>query len=312
MKQTIALFALAAIFATAPVAGQEIDLSQEAVETVHAAGDVHVLVSGPAGNVGVLVGDGGVLIVDDQMPPLTAKVAEAIDSLSRGGVRYVLNTHWHFDHTGGNPRFGPEAEIIAHHNVRRRVSTPQTMFGEPQEPLPPEGWPVITFGDSLSVWFAGEEVRAMHLPHGHTDGDAVVWFTGSNVVHMGDQFFADRFPFIDLEHGGTVDGYIANVARVLDALPEGAVVIPGHGDLSDVEGLRRFHRMLVATRDHVKKRVAAGKSLEDIRAEGLPDEWSSWAWDFIGEDDWIGVLHAGVSGDGATLEYREHGHRPVR
>lgn len=308
MKRTSVLVALVTMLVAPSASAQGPDLSRAEVETAHLAGAVHVIWSPFAGNVGVSAGDDGVLIVDDQMPPLTEKVAAAIDRLDRGGVRYLLNTHWHRDHTGGNAAFGPEASIVAHHNVRRRLSTPQEILGRTYEPMPGEALPVITFSDSVSIWFNGEEIRVLHAPRGHTDGDAIVWFTGSNVVHMGDQFFADMFPFVDLASGGTLDGYIANVERVLDAVPADAVVIPGHGAVSDVDGLRRFHAMLVATRDHVRERIAAGRSLEEIRAEGLPEEWASWAWDFIGEDDWIGVLHAELSGDDRAFEYRAHGH----
>lgn len=296
---------LAAFLLAVPAAAQ--DLSEVTIETIPVAGNVHMLSSGVAGNVAVSVGEDGILVVDDKLGPLTDRLREAIAELSDGELAFVLNTHWHADHTGGNPAFGAEAPIVAHHNVRRRLSTRQEVRGNVVDPLPDEGLPVITFGDSLSIWFNGEEIRAIHLPRGHTDGDVAVWFTGSNVVHMGDHFFKDRLPFVDLGTGGDVVGYARNVAEVLERVPEDAEVIPGHGELATVADLREFHRMLVETTGWVRDGVEAGRDLEALKAEGLPDPWDGWAWGFITEEAWIEVVHASLTGSDSPPT-NSHGH----
>jgi glyoxylase-like metal-dependent hydrolase (beta-lactamase superfamily II) len=208
-----------------------------------------------------------------------------------------LNTHWHGDHTGGNVAFGPEAPIIAHDNVRKRLSTEQKseFFKRTTPASPKEALPVITFGQSLSVHFNGEEIRVIHFPHGHTDGDSVIFFTTSNIVHMGDDFFSGRFPFVDLESGGSVEGLTKNISEVIAKLPANVKLIPGHGPISGIEDLKLYHRMLVETTDIVRKKMAAGKTLDEIKKEGLPDEWKTWGTGFIKTDLWIEIAHRSLS-----------------
>lgn len=287
-------------------------LAQEAaveaeIEVIPVAGKVHALLSGVAGNVAVSSGQDGILVVDDKIAPLTEDLRAALATISEAPLAFVVNTHWHHDHTGGNPAFGDEAPILAHHNVRERLSAPQEILGRTWEALPPAGLPVVTFADSVSIHFNGEEIRAIHLPRGHTDGDIAVWFTGSNVIHMGDHFFNGLFPFIDLATGGDAVSYTGNVAAVLERIPEDASVIPGHGPLGTVEDLRAFHRMLEETIGFVRGRIDEGRSLEEIQADGLPAEWKEWAWDFITEDTWIQIVHASVTGS-AEAPRSSHGH----
>jgi glyoxylase-like metal-dependent hydrolase (beta-lactamase superfamily II) len=203
----------------------------------------------------------------------------------------VLNTHWHGDHTGGNATFGPEAPIIAQENVRKRLSSSQHVRGNDIAASPAEALPVITFQDSVTVYFNGEEIRVIHYPHGHTDGDSVIFFTKSNVVHMGDDFFAGRFPFVDLESGGSVQGMTAGVEKVLAQIPADAKVIPGHGALSTVNDLKAYHHMLVATTEIVQKQIKARKTLEQIQAAGLPAEWKEWGSGFIDTKTWIETIY---------------------
>ncbi len=239
-------------------------------------------------------GSDGILIVDDQYAPLAEKIRAALKGLNAGQsgkLKFVLNTHWHGDHTGNNATFGPEAPIIAQENVRKRLSTRQNVMGNDVPASPAEALPVITFQDSVSVHFNGEEIRVIHYPHGHTDGDSVIFFTRSNVVHMGDDFFKDRFPFVDLGSGGSVQGMTAGVEKVLAQIPANAKVIPGHGDLSDVEGLKKFHRMLVETAAIVQKQLKAGKNLDQIQAAGLPAEWKEWGSGFITTKLWLETLY---------------------
>lgn len=268
----------------------QMDFSKVEIKTEKAAGSVYVLY-GAGGNIGVSAGPDGVLIVDDQFAPLADKIRAALKPLSPGQLRFVLNTHFHFDHTHANPVFGREALIVAHANVRRRLSVETTVLGEKYQPLPKEGLPVVTYDTAVSVHFNGEEVRVIHFPAGHTDGDSVVFFTGSNVIHMGDDFFAARFPFVDIENGGSVEGLARNVAEVVAKAPAGVKIIPGHGPLSTVEDLRAYHSMLVETTEIVRTRLRAGRTLEQAKAEGLPDKWKTWGAGFVKTDQWIETVY---------------------
>jgi cyclase len=295
MKKYSVVLAVMVICLTV-VRTQAQDWSKVEIKATKVSGNVYML-EGSGGNIGVSVGPDGILIVDDQFAPLADKIKAALKTLGEGKLKFVLNTHWHGDHTGGNVVFGPEAPIIAHDNVRKRLATEQKseFFKRTTPASPKEALPVITFGHSLSVHFNGEEIRVIHFPKGHTDGDSVIFFTAANVVHMGDHFFAGRFPFVDLESGGNVEGYAKNVGDVIAKLPAGAKIIPGHGPLSVADDLKLFHRMLLETTDIVRKKMAAGKTLEQIKTEGLPEEWKSWGTGFIKTDVWIGTIHRSLS-----------------
>ena len=268
------------------------DFSKVEIKVTKVAGNVYML-EGAGGNIGVSVGDDGILIVDDQFAPLADKIKAALKNLGEGKMKFILNTHWHGDHTGGNAPLGRDAPIIAHDNVRKRLSTEQRseFFKTTTPASPKEALPVITFDQSLSVHFNGEEIRVIHFPHGHTDGDSVIFFTKSNVVHMGDDFFAGRFPFVDLESGGSVQGLTKNIGEIIPKLPEGAKLIPGHGPLSTIADLKAYHRMLTDTTEVVRKGIAAKKTLDQIKKEGLPAEWKSWGEGFIKTDQWIELVY---------------------
>jgi cyclase len=286
-----------------PAAAQQQDFSKVEIKATKVAGNIYML-EGSGGNIGVSVGSDGILIVDDQFAPLADKIHAALKGLGDGKLKFVLNTHWHGDHTGGNLAFGAEAPIIAHENVRKRLSVEQKVMGETIPPSPPGALPVITFGDKVSVHFNGEEIKVIHFPAGHTDGDSVIFFTGSNVVHMGDDFFAGRFPFVDLASGGSVQGMTENVGKILAQLPADVKIIPGHGPLSNKADLEKFHRMLVETTGIVEKRMKAGKTMQAIQAEGLPDEWKEWGSGFIKTNVWLSVIYE-------SLDKGAHGQKPV-
>lgn len=273
--------------------GQQ-DFSAVQITATQVAGPIYML-EGSGGNIGASVGPDGILIVDDQFAPLADKIRAALKQLGEGKLQFVLNTHWHGDHTGGNAEFGREAHIIAHDNVRQRLQTRQEVLGRVVEPSPKEALPVITFEESLSLHFNGEHIRAIHYPHGHTDGDSVIYFTGSNVVHMGDLFFSGKFPFVDLGSGGDVEGYTRNVASIMSKLPPDVKIIPGHGPLSTLDDLKAFHRMLIETTKIVRERIAAGKTQQQIQAEGLPKEWESWGTGFIKTDPWLELLYTNLT-----------------
>jgi cyclase len=291
---------------------QQRDLSKVEIKVTPVAGKVYML-EGAGGNIGASVGEDGILLVDDQFEPLAPKIRAAVEGVagaSGGGkIKFVINTHWHGDHTGGNRVFGLEAPIIAQANVRRRLSTEQSVRGEKVPPSPKQALPVITFDQAVSVHWNGEEIKVVHFPHGHTDGDSVVFFTGSNVVHMGDDFFAGQFPFVDLGTGGSVQGLIDDVAKALTLVPADAKVIPGHGPLSTRADLERFHAMLVASTDVVRRRMQAGESLEKIQAEGLPAELAPWGKGFIDTKTWILTIHDSLARDAAPGAPAGHGRR---
>ena len=293
MKKVFVPFLLL-LFAVAVHA--QTDFSKVEMKVTKVAGNVYML-EGAGGNIGVSVGDDGILIVDDQFAPLADKIRAALKGIADKKLRFILNTHWHFDHTGSNAVFGPEAPIIAHDNVRKRMATEQKseFFKRTTPASPKEALPVITFNQNLTVHFNGEEIRAIHFPQGHTDGDSVIFFTSSNVVHLGDDFFAGRFPFVDLESGGSVEGLTKNIGEIITKIPAGAKLIPGHGPLSGIEDLKTYHNMLVTTSDIVRQKIAAGKTLEQIKSEGLPDTWQSWGTGFIKTDLWLEIVYRSLS-----------------
>ncbi|HEX8178548.1 MAG TPA: MBL fold metallo-hydrolase [Pyrinomonadaceae bacterium] len=293
MRQHVPLFVLSFICLLAARAGAQ-DFSKVEMKATKAAGNVYML-EGAGGNIGVSVGPDGILIVDDQFAPLADKIRAALKSLGDGKLKFVLNTHYHGDHTGGNASFGPEAPIIAQTNVRKRLATEQTVLGEKVPPSPKAALPVITFDQAVSLHFNGEEIRAVHFPHGHTDGDSVIFFTGSNVVHMGDDFFAGRFPFVDMDNGGDIEQLTKNVSDIIAMLAPDVKIIPGHGPLSTLDDLKLFRRMLFETTAIVRKEMQAGRTLAQIKAAGLPAEWKSWGTGFIKTDAWIESVYKSLS-----------------
>ena len=254
------------------------------------AGTIWML-EGVGGNIGVSSGTDGKLMIDDQFAGLSSKIQNKLDELGNGSLKFLINTHWHDDHTGGNAAFGRTAPIIAHINVRNRLKAGRG--GSAAAPI--EALPVLTFTKSISVHFNGEEIKIIHFPKGHTDGDSAIFFTKSNVVHMGDMFFSGRFPYVDLASGGSLAGLIANVAKIIEQTDDKTKIIPGHGPLSSRKDLKLYHEMLVSTRDLVKRKVAAGKSKSAIKSEGLPAKWKSWGEVFISESRWIDLLYSSVS-----------------
>jgi glyoxylase-like metal-dependent hydrolase (beta-lactamase superfamily II) len=273
--------ALALVLVT-PTAFAQRDFSNVEIKVTPVSGNIYML-EGSGGNIGVSIGADGNLIVDDQFAPLAEKIDAALQKLNPGKLKFVLNTHHHGDHTGGNAIFGAkEAIIIAQDNVRKRLASESNQKKD--------ALPVITFEHSASVHFNGEEIKLLHHGPGHTDGDSIIHFTGANVVHMGDQFFNGGFPFIDLNSGGSVDGYIKTVATVLEKIPADAKIIPGHGPLGTVDDLKNFRTMLLETTSLVKKSITDGKSLDEIKAAGLPERWRSYGTGFIKTDRWIETI----------------------
>lgn len=278
--------------------GAQQDFSKVEIRTLQVAGGVYMLV-GSGGNIGVSAGEDGVFLVDDQYAPLTEKIKAAIAAISDKPVRFVLNTHWHGDHTGGNENLGEAgALIVAHENVRKRMSVEQFIeaFGRKVPPSPEGALPVVTFTDAVTFHLNGDEIHAFHVEPAHTDGDAIVHFRKANVIHMGDLFFNGLYPFIDISSGGSVDGMIAAAERGLAVADEHTKIIPGHGELGDAKDLKAFRDMLVAIRDRIKPMVAAGKSLEEVvaaRPTAPFDE--NWGKGFLNAERFVGIVYASLS-----------------
>lgn len=270
------------------------DFSKVEIKTTHVAGGVYML-EGSGGNIGVSAGADGLIIVDDQFAPLADKIKAALKKIDKGKLAFVLNTHYHGDHVGGNVAFGRDATIIAHTNVRRRLATEQKLFGRTTPPLPKEGLPVITFDESLAIHFNDEEITALHFPHGHTDGDSVIFFSKSNVIHMADLYFNGMFPFVDLDHGGDVQGVADNVQAVIKLADPNAKIIPGHGPLATVSDMKNYHEMLTDSIDLVTKAMTEGKTLAEIKKGGMPAKWKSWEGGFIPTDKWLETVHRSLS-----------------
>ncbi|MGE0173592.1 MAG: MBL fold metallo-hydrolase [Oligoflexales bacterium] len=275
--------------------GNAQDFSKVQVQTTKVAGNVHMLV-GAGGNIGVSVGNDGVLIVDDQFKELAPKIRAAIAKLTPGPIKFVINTHWHGDHTGGNSALGDKAIIVAHENVRKRMSVEQfsKFFNKTIPASPKAALPIITFDGNITIYFNDEPIRIVHLPSGHTDTDSMVIFEKSKVAHLGDEYFSEGWPFIDLESGGTVRGYISNLETVIKTLDGGYKVIPGHGPKAGtVEDVKTFHQVLSDSSKFVLEKKKAGKTLDAIKKEGLPEQWSKWGKGFIDNDRWIETVFNG-------------------
>ena len=287
---------LAALAAAPRLAAQNFDTVQ--VRTIKVADGIYML-QGLGGNIGVSSGADGVILVDDQYAPLTDKIKAALAALNPGPIRFVLNTHWHFDHTGGNENFGMAGiVIVAHENVRRRMSAEQfmTTFAQSIKASPAGALPVVTFSDAVTIYYNGDSIAAMHVPPAHTDGDVIVWFRHANVVHMGDTFFNGRYPLVDLASGGASAGLIGAADRVLAMADANTKIIPGHGPLGDRVALQAYRTMLVTVRDRIKQAVAAGRTLEQVQAAKPTAEFDAiWGGGRITPTMFVEVLYQDLS-----------------
>lgn len=277
-------------------AGSYAQFSAPEQAAVHKIRDGLHVIMGLGGNIAVSSGDDGVLIVDDDMPPMATKIAAAVATITDRPVDMVFNTHWHFDHTGGNEFFGKQgALIVAHDNVRARMSVDQMsrLTNTLTKAAPKVALPVVTFDNQISFHVNGLTVRAQHVKQpAHTDGDAIIYFEEANVIHMGDTFFNGLYPVIDISAGGTAEGMIAAMDTVLATARADTVIIPGHGPVSDVEGLKAFRSMLDTVNQRIHTLVRAGKSADEVVALKPTAEFDAqWAWEFMPAERWTRLMY---------------------
>lgn len=272
---------LSGISVAATVLAQNDRFANVTIETVPVTDNISMLI-GSGGNIGVSTGADGLLIIDDQYAPLATKIRAALSQLGSDTPKYLLNTHFHGDHTGGNADFGTASIIIAHENVRGRLVAGDS---------PSSALPVITFDDDVTVHFNGENITLIHMPRGHTDTDSVVMFEDSNVIHMGDHFFNGGFPFVDLASGGTVQGYLSNLEKALSWIDDDTAVIPGHGPLGTKAELLTFYNVVKDTSTTIRVMKSQQVSVEEAVATGLADEYDSWGQGFINEQRWIETVY---------------------
>ncbi len=268
---------IAAVILSTGALAQDDPFANVTIQTVPVAGNISMLI-GQGGNIGVSAGEDGILIIDDQFAPLADRIRAALETLGSDTPKFVLNTHFHGDHVGGNVEFGAGGVIVAHENVRLRM-----IDGE----SPPVALPVVTFNDNVTIHFNGEDITLIHMPTGHTDTDSVVLFEDANVIHMGDHFFNGGFPFVDIASGGSVQGYLSNLEKVLSWIDDDTRVIPGHGPLANKADLLGFYNMIKDTSTAIRVSRSLRMSTEEIVAEGLGPEYESWGQGFINEQRWI-------------------------
>jgi glyoxylase-like metal-dependent hydrolase (beta-lactamase superfamily II) len=281
------------LVAALPIHAQQ-EMQDVQINTIPVSDGVYMLM-GRGGNMGLSIGDDGAFLIDDQYAPLTEKIKAAIAAVTDKPVRFVVNTHWHGDHTGGNENLGEAgAIIVAHENVRKRMSVEQfsAAFNR-TTPASPEGaLPVITFADAVTFHWNGETLHVFHVNASHTDGDAIIHFEKANAVHMGDTFFNGFYPYIDVSAGGSMDGMIATANKLLAMVDDNTKIIPGHGQLSNKSELRDYRNMLEKARDRIAKLIDEGKSQEEVVAAKPTSELDEkWGGGFMRPDVWVGIVY---------------------
>jgi len=298
------LFLMAILLVPGLVAAQQPqDFSKVEIKVTKVSGNVYML-QGAGGNIAASLGDDGVLIVDTEYAPLADKIRAALKGIgvTEKPVRFVIDTHYHDDHTNGNAAFAAGgATIIAQENLRKRLANGSTggnggALKFQQAPQPAAALLVITYEDRIALHLNGEEIRVLHFPAAHTDGDSVVYFAKSNVVHMGDEFVRYGFPFIDVNGGGSVQGMIAACEKAIAEFPSDVKVIPGHGDVATLDDVRDYMKMMQDTSAAVQKALAAHKTLEQMKADKILSPWQKYSGNFVNTDAFIETLYYSLTG----------------
>jgi glyoxylase-like metal-dependent hydrolase (beta-lactamase superfamily II) len=299
MMSRISSVAFVVLLCARLVPAQEQDFSKVQIKVTKVSGNIYML-EGSGGNIAASVGDDGIVIVDDQYAPLADKIAAALKNIGATDkpVRFVINTHYHGDHTGGNAPFSTKgATVIAQDNVRKRMATGGKAgnggsIAMDVKPAEKDALPIITFDHDVTVHLNGEDIRALHFPAGHTDGDAIIFFPKANVVHMGDDYVRYGFPFIDVASGGSVQGMIAACEKVVTLLPPDVKVIPGHGEISNLDEVREYTKMLKETTAAVEAALKKGSTLEQMKKDKILAAWEKkYANKFVTQDVFIETLY---------------------
>lgn len=313
--RTLALLALLALFTgfSSTLLGDEVSL-----KTTQVSDNIYMIsgVNGFAGgNVAVSIGIDGILVIDSLVNGRTGQLEASLADIVKGRkgkgrkhsndkMRYLLNTHWHGDHTGGNAKLSKKVPIIAHDNVRKYLQHDQHNYFGPSPAAPKEAWPVMTFNDQMTLYFNQDTIVLQHYPSGHTDGDAMIYFADAKVLHMGDHYFKGIFPFVDLTTGGNVVGMAKNIEKAIAKMPADVVIIPGHGDIANLTDLKGYSAMLNTSIERVSQEIADGLSLAQIQQKGLGKDMARWGKGFIPEKDWIEFTYLSIKRQG-----QQHSHK---
>jgi len=293
VKLTVVLFFIVLLLLTgSPSEGQ--DFSKIQIETIKVSGNTYML-TGAGGNIGISAGKDCVFMIDASYAPLTRKIKAAIGTISSISPKFVVITHWHQDHAGGNENLArEEAILVAHENVRKRLGSEQFVefFNRKVPPVPDSALPTITFTQDVSFYLNGDDIFIFHVAPAHSDGDAIVHFRKSNVIHTGDIYFNGLYPFIDLSAGGSVDGVIAAVKQLISLCDNNTKIIPGHGPLSDKIGLESYLKMLVTIRDRIANETKAGKTLDEVIASKPTHDFDRlWGKGFLKSDQFVKIVY---------------------
>lgn len=293
MQMIVAASVLAALSGSVSAQRRDVQIRAEKIT------DSVYILYGSGGNIGLCIGEDGAFMIDDQFAPLTGKILAAVAEITDAKVEFLINTHWHGDHVGGNENFAGEGTIIvAHENVRARMSTEQfsTTFDSTTPPSPEGALPVITFTESMTFHYNGDDIHIFHVDPAHTDGDSIIHFRNNNVFHMGDTFFNGMYPYIDVDAGGTIDGVIGAADAVLERANGDSKIIPGHGPLCGVEDLKTYQAMLIEVRAEVMKLIEAGKGKEEvIEAKPTAKYDEAWGGGFMKPDVFTGLVYEGLT-----------------
>ena len=260
------------------------------------AGQVYLLQGEGAGNVGVLADPAGMILIDSMFQRSAPSIRKAIQSLPGGDkVRFLINTHWHSDHADGNLAFGPGSIIIAHDNVRALLSKPPALMGQQSNAYPAGALPSVTYSSSMTLYVGDEPVRLVHYPNAHSNGDTVVFFDKSKVMHTGDMFFQGMFPFMDVDNGGDIENWVKQLDSIIASVPADIRIIPGHGPLVGISELKAFRQMLSDSADIVRNQMKEGKTLEQVKAAGLPEKFAPWTKGFFTTPQWIELVYRSLN-----------------
>jgi cyclase len=294
------LTGLAITLITTTTQAQSQDFEKVEITTIPVNENIYML-QGEGGNIGVAVGDDGVFLIDDQFAPLTDKITTAIAEISEQPIKFLVNTHWHFDHTGGNENLGNAGVIIvAHDQVRHRMTIDQFIEALNMQftPSPPEALPIVTFNDQVTFHLNNETIKTIHLPSAHTDGDSIIHFQNANVIHTGDIYFNGLYPFIDNSSGGSINGVINAVNQILMLADENTKIIPGHGALSNREELLVYRDMLIAVRNKIQAQINEGLSIDEILSNNPTAEFDEkWGKGFLSPEQFIRIVYQDLTED---------------